>query len=351
MYSSDRKFVIGGRTYPAGTVIVKVKENPESVHDAVQKIAKESGAEVVAAESSWTEEGPNFGSRHVFYVRKPAVAIAWDRPVSAGSAGHLRFVLERQLGYPVTVVRTPQLAATDLSKFHVIILPEGGFGEVLGANGGRRLKDWVQAGGTLIGIGSALQYLASPAAGLLALSQENAPPAAGEAKPAAAPSAPAPAAPAPPTIPRTAGKLLAKDEDFEKAIQPETELPDSAHGFLAKARVDPEHWLTAGVPETLHAMLSGRTIYTPLKIDRGLNAAVFSGPGDVLASGYLWDEFRKQIAYKPLAVIQRDGRGFVIGFSADPNFRAYMDGLNVLFFNAVFRGPGHAATGPQFGEE
>jgi hypothetical protein len=353
VYSSDRKFVINGRTYPSGTLIVKVKENPASVHETVQGLAKSSGAEVIASETTWTEEGPNSGSRHVFYVRKPAVAMAWDRPVASGSAGHMRFVIERQLGYPVTVIRTPQLATTDLSRFHVIILPEGGgadgYAGVLGVNGTRRLKDWVQSGGTLIGIGSALQYLGSPAANLLAISQENAAPATEPAKPTT-PAASSSGSP-PSAIPRTPGKLLAKDEDFDKAIQPETELPTSAHGFLAKARVDQEHWLTVGVPENVHAMLSGRTIYAPIKIDRGVNVAVFSGPDDVLASGYLWDEYRKQIAYKPLTVIQRDGRGWVIGFTTDPNFRAYMDGLNVLFFNAVFRGPGHVGTGPQFGEE
>jgi hypothetical protein len=58
----------------------------------------------------------------------------------------------------------------------------------------------------------------------------------------------------------------------------------------------------------------------------------------------LWEENRKQLAYKPFVIVQRDGRGTVIGFTADPNFRAYMDGLNVLFVNAVFRGPAHART-------
>lgn len=48
------------------------------------------------------------------------------------------------------------------------------------------------------------------------------------------------------------------------------------------------------------------------------------------------------MAYKPLMVVERQGRGFVVGFTADPNFRACMDGLNVLFLNAVFRGPAHA---------
>ena len=85
----------------------------------------------------------------------------------------------------------------------------------------------------------------------------------------------------------------------------------------------------------------GRAIYTPIKMDKGYNAATFAGPDQVLASGYIWDEYRKQLAFKPFVVVQKDGRGNLIGFTGDPNFRAYLDGLNLLFLNAVFRGPGH----------
>ena len=93
-------------------------------------------------------------------------------------------------------------------------------------------------------------------------------------------------------------------------------------------------------------MVVGREIFTPIKLDKGVNVATFLGPDQLLQSGYLWEENRKQFAYKPLAVAQPDGRGVVIGFTADPNFRAYVDGLNVLFLNAVFRGPAHARPAP-----
>ncbi len=56
--------------------------------------------------SSWVDEGPNFGSSRVVYMKHPAILMAWDRPTNAGSAGQTRFVLERQFGYPVTVIRT-----------------------------------------------------------------------------------------------------------------------------------------------------------------------------------------------------------------------------------------------------
>ena len=70
--------------------------------------------------------------------------------------------------------------------------------------------------------------------------------------------------------------------------------------------------------------------------------ARFRGADDLLASGYIWEENRLQLAYKPFVVAQPSGRGIVIGFTQDPNVRAYLDGLNVIFMNAIFRGSAHA---------
>jgi len=368
--STDKKFTQNGRTFPDGTLIIMVKENAADshadVHEAVQKLAASSGAEVVATNSGWVDEGPNFGSARVMYMKHPAILLAWDRPTSATSAGTVRFVLERQFGYPVTVIRTQQLGGADLSKFQVVILPEGGGGEgyagVLGANGIRRLREWVQSGGTLIGIGSALTFMA--ANGMMAVSQENLPaPAAGSGGRGGAGATGGTTGGGggrgagggsgggePPA--RVPGKLYATGEDLEKDTQPESQAPWPAHGFLAQAKVDQEHWITVGVPESVHAMVSGSSIFTPIKQDRGVNAVVYSGADQVMASGYSWEEFRKQLAYKPLLIVQRDGRGNEIGFTADPNYRAYMDGLNLLFINAVFRGPAHSGGGGGFtGEE
>ena len=60
---------------------------------------------------------------------------------------------------------------------------------------------------------------------------------------------------------RVPGKLYATDEDFEKDTQPETQAPWPAHGFLAKAKVDQEHWITAGVPP--HSVVTNRTTVRP----------------------------------------------------------------------------------------
>ncbi len=367
--TSDKSFKLAGRTYPNGTLIVRVKENAPDLAEKVERLAKSSGAEVYTTDTGWVDEGVNFGSQRVFSVPRAVIALAWDRPTGASAAGATRFLLERQFGYPVTVVRTDQLARGDLSQFQVIILPEsgggggegvgggGGYDAVLGTAGARRLNDWVQAGGTLIGLGpGAVSYLADPRSALLAISQENVarpaePGAAGGGRgqggaaaqgtgPAAnAATGQAPAAGATPG--RVPGKLITSPQEFEKAILPEAELPDSLHGVLVRAKVNTEAWVTAGVPDTVYVLASGRSIFTPIKLDKGVNAVYFAGPDEVMASGYMWEQNRKQLAYKPFVVVQRSGRGNVIGFTADPNFRGYMDGLNLLFLNAVFRGAAH----------
>jgi hypothetical protein len=325
--TADKEFVQSGRTYPRGTLIVLAKENAANLRDKVAAIAGE--AEIVPVESGWVDSGINFGSRNVALFKKPRIAIAWDRPVASSSAGAARFVLERQFGYPASVIRAAALSTADLDQFDVLILPssQGNYGDTFGAAAVTRLKAWVNKGGTLIGIEEGVSFLASNS--LLSTSPESL---ATEKKPD----------PAKPEAGRVPGKLIATEAAYLESIKPDRDMADAVQGILGVARTDEEHWLTAGVPATVNALVQGRTIYTPLKLDRGVNAAYFLGADKLLASGYMWEENRKQLAYKPLVMVERQGAGHVIGFTFDPNFRAYLDGMNVLFLNAVFRGPAHA---------
>jgi hypothetical protein len=344
--SSDRAFSINGRTYPSGTLIFKVKDNPPAMSGRLTELAASTGAEIYSTDSSWVDEGVNFGSNRVVEIRKPAIAMAWDTPTQASAAGAARFVLERQYGYPVTPIRTAQISTADLSRFQVLILPPGsGYSRALGPEGVRRIKEWVAGGGTLIGLAEAVGFLSEKGVDLLAVAQENLARESEAAKrPEGAAPAAAPATPAPASDTRVPGKLLGTEADYRKAIQADREAPDSVSGVILRARLDPNHWITAGMGETVNAVVAGRAIYTPIKLDKGVNAAYFEAPDKLLASGYLWEENRKQLAFKPLLVVQPQGRGYAIGFTADPNFRAYVDGLNTLFLNAVFRGPAHVRS-------
>ena len=235
----------------------------------------------------------------------------------------------------------------DLRRFQVLILPDegsGGYLQSFTSTQIERLKAWVSGGGTLIGMSGAVTFLADKKVGLLAVSQEDAARSPEPAKASGDSSKKPEEGDA-----RVPGKLLASDAEYRKTIEPAKELPDTAPGVLVRARVDTESWIGAGVAETVCVLLDGRAIYTPIVLDKGINAAVFESADKLLASGYLWEENRKQLALKPLVIVQPVDRGVVVGFTADPNYRAVLDGMNILFLNAVFRGVGHAR--PMLAEE
>ncbi len=338
--STDRAFTHDGRRYASGTLIIDVADNPDS--DArIRHLALTTGANVVAVDDSWISDGPNFGSGNVVRHNAPSVAIAWDRPTSAYSAGSTRFVIERQFDYPVTPIRTERLKTADLRSYDVLILPEswGDYAEALGEAGAANLKRWVAEGGVLIAVGSANRYVADDKFELAALRREDAVIETEDDDKAAKTSG---NGDEDDDVSTVEGRYLESLDDYEAAIRPERESPDSVGGVLVRATVDPDHWLGAGVAETINVLVRGPDIYAPIARDKGTNVARFVAADELLASGYLWEENRRQLAFKPFAVVEDSGRGFVVSFTQDPNVRAYLDGLNVIFMNAIFRGSAHA---------
>lgn len=353
-----KEFTQNGRKYPSGTLVIMVRDNGETVHGAVERLARLSGAEAIATDTGWTESGINFGSANALHLKKPVVAILWDAPTSSDAAGNTRYVLERQFNYPVTAIRSEVFQTADLSQFNVIILPDGRYGSFFSGAVNDRLHSWVSNGGTLVAIGGAVRGIAGPPDGLLDIQREGLASDKGTAgkdaskdsekdsgkdagKDDAKPSDDSKTS-TPTPIPASGlapGKIFTKPEDLRAAIQPEHPVPDGVAGVLTRANADPDNWVTAGVSPVLHLMLTGNLIFSPIRIDRGVNAVTFAGPNELVESGYLWDENRKQLAYKPAVVVQREARGWVVGFVTDPTFRGFMDGQNVLFLNAVFRAP------------
>jgi len=340
--SPDAAFTLEGERYPAGTLVFDIADNPDDLAGRLSALAEETGAQVTGVNTSWVTDGPSLGSRRTPVHRAPKIAIAWDDPTQAYSAGNTRFLIERRYGYPVTPIRTDRLKRADLADYDVLILPEqsgfrGGYSDILGENGRDNLRRWVRSGGVLVGLGTATRYLAHPEIDLLSIRREDA------AKPEDKPRLPKPEKKKTPTLP---GTLIADEATFEALIDPTGEAPDSAPGPILRAVTDPDHWMAAGLKDSLYAIVTGSDIYTPATRDEGVNVARFAAPETLVASGEMWEALVPQYAFKPLAVAEGEGAGFVIAITQGATTRAYQDGLDLLLMNAVFRGPQHADPGP-----
>jgi len=333
--SADKAFVLDNKyKFSAGTLIIEKRSNDDELATKIAQIATESGAQVQGVNSSWVTQGPSFGSSHTVTMKAPKIAMAWDEPVSSLSAGNTRFVIERQFNYPVTAIRINTLKKADLSNYHVLILPSGNYEGTFGKGDADNIKQWVKRGGVLITFGSATKFATEHDIALLDVKRERAYKDNKEAKlkPSKAD-----------TKASMVDGLLIKDRaELVSISENEKDNPDYVAGVLANINVDQEHWLTAGVHEKLTAIALGNDIYTPIKLASGKNLAWFSDAENVLASGYLWEENKKQLAFKPYLIHQPMGEGMVIAFTQEPTTRAYLDGLNIMLMNTIFRSAAHA---------
>ena len=323
---TDKAFSTGGRSFPRGTVVFAAGSNSPEKLARLAELAREIGASTVAMDSGWVDSGPNLGSEHFVRLTLPRVAVAWDDGISQLSAGALRYVLEQRIGLPVTPIRTARLARADLSDYDVVLVPEGDPSSVLGEGGQRALRSFVQRGGVLVAIGDSLETFSGGDNPLLAVKREAAlgreP---GEDKDDKGSLAEAVA--------------IANDAEYREAIKDQAALPDTLPGALLNVVGEADHFLSAGYDDGAVVLATGTQIFTPLGRDKGVNVMRFAAPGNLIASGYVWDENRRQMAYKPYLMAQQQGRGLVIGFAHDPSTRAFLEGLDLMIANAVLVAP------------
>ncbi|MEL6856780.1 MAG: M14 family metallopeptidase [Pseudomonadota bacterium] len=326
--TTDEAFTQNGRTYPAGSVVFSRADNDPNLAATLTALAGEIGAELVAMPNSWVEDGPNFGSSAFAAMRMPRVAMAWGQGTAPSSAGNTRFVLEQQLGIPVAPIRVATLGRANLSAYDVLIIPDTYGGLVSQMGRSSPLQDFVREGGVLIAIGTGVAELAGEEVGLLSTKLEYAASddeGTGEEDGA-----------------RVPGINFATMEAYEAHIHDHRARPEDIPGVLVNTVANTDHWLASGY-QGATALVTGREIYRPLNEADGTNVFRFEDADTLLASGYLWEENRLQLAYKPFVMAERQGSGVVIGFTQSPTTRAYLNGLNLLLANAVVLGPARMA--------
>jgi len=324
---TDEAFTKDGREFPRGTVIFAAGANEEGALAKLEALSRQVGAETVRLSSSWVENGPNLGSSSFTRLTLPRVAVAWDEGISQLSAGAMRYVLEQRLGLPVTPIRSQRFGRVDLTDYDVVLVPEGSPAGAMGSSGLGTIRKFVERGGVLVTIGSSLDSFTRGDDPLLAVKREAA-----LGRDLSTPEGEA-------SSDLAEASEIASEDDYRAMIQNESALPDTLPGALLKVVPDTENFLSAGYDDGAVVNARGSSVYTPLDRSNGINAMRFASAENLIASGYVWSENQRQIAFKPYLMAQPTGRGLTIGFVHDPSERAYLDGLDLLIANAVLVAP------------
>ncbi|HEY0874695.1 MAG TPA: M14 family zinc carboxypeptidase [Vicinamibacterales bacterium] len=333
LITTDETFTHGGRQYAIGTAFIRFAGNAERTDERIRQIAQKHGAELVPISETWTEQGISLGSGRTATLRQPRVLLAWDTPASSLSAGWARYTLEQRFGVRVTAMRSSTLQNYDMKDYDVLVLPSGSYN--FSEDGLRRLKDWIRNGGTLITLAEATRWAARDRVGLLSTDplyrdgtpQKDSPEGGGGSAGSGGGGNQKPD--------------LSKPLDFDKAIQPEREQPENLPGAMLRVTLYPYHWLTAGLDGDIQVIVEGSRVFAPIKLDAGVNVGVYAPIEKLVASGHVWKEALPLLASRSYLMHQTSGRGHIIGFAEDPNYRAYAEATQLLFINAVLLGVAH----------
>ncbi len=288
---ASEPFMRNGKSYDRGVVVVRVNRNNESLHQRITELSKETGVSVEAIDEAWTDEGILMGARTVVALKKPKVMVLMDEPTNGRSYGALWFTLEQRYGVEFTAVRVQDFNRANLFEYDVVIMPPGsssGYKFMIGTGGINRMKEWVRAGGTFIGIG--------------------------------------------------AGATFATDEDVNlttSRLLGDVRV-DQTPGAILRVNLDTNHFLSLGYDEQIPVHINSGNIFTPS--EAGANVAVFDE--DAVVSGFVFEENQPNFPGNAYLIHESMGRGNVILFAEQPVYRLYWRGLERLFINSVLLAPG-----------
>ncbi|MGH7720242.1 MAG: M14 family zinc carboxypeptidase [Gemmatimonadaceae bacterium] len=331
----------GGRRWPRGTYVVRVTRNDSTLHSRIDALARESGVEVVAVNTAYTEAGQfGIGSEPTVGLEKPKIAILTDEGVSQPGYGAIWWGFERRYGIDFTPINFSYLSG-DISDFNVIIIPpafSGALSGRLGKDGADKLRGWVQSGGTLITMGGASSWAASEGANLTSARRVDS----DTARDTTGIGAPGPAADSAAASQRRRERTSERaPEDLLAVTSPSASnaSPTPLPGAHFDVVLDRTHWLTYGFEQPrLTVLVTGGGF---LKLSReGANVGVFAPTGTLHRAGFIWpDNTERLLRGTAFLIDEPTGRGHVVLFSNEPMFRGWWRALDRLVLNAVLLGP------------
>jgi len=290
------EFTLAGRPFPGGTAVVMTWPNPEKLHERLAQLAAANEVEVFAADSAFVDLGKDLGDRSVIDLEKPRIAVVCEAPTGATAFGAVWFMLEKMYGVPFTAVKGEDLDTVDLSRYNVVVLPDGqpsAYARVLDAPVVERLKNWVREGGRLVCIKGAAQWASSEKVALTTARDKFAPPAEGKEAP--------------------------------KRI-------DTVPGAFVRLDVDTDHYLAVGAESTMAALFRSNVVFQPPR--KGATVATIARDRPILA-GFAFDEAIPALQGGAFLWDEVSGSGHVVCFADDVTFRTFLHGAHRLFLNSI----------------
>jgi hypothetical protein len=261
----------------------------------LRNVAKESHLNITAVSSGLTE-GIDLGSNNFEAIIAPKVAMLVGDGITSYDAGEIWHLFDQRYEIPLTKLDTRGFGRRNLSRYTHIIVPNT---NSLPKNITDKLKNWVRNGGTIIGYRNSVRYLSQNNFIKLDIKKTG---------------------------------IDAKNVSFDQ--RRDHNGAQVIGGAIFNTKIDRSHPINFGYIKEDLPMFRNTTVFvTPDEKSYNNPIQYTNSP---LLSGYISEENLEHLKNSVPFQTSRMGRGRVIAFTDNTNFRAFWYGTNKLLMNAIF---------------
>ncbi len=294
--------------FERGTIIIPSENQyitPDSVAKIVRKVSQEcQGLKIWQVATGKTQSGIDLGSNQIKKLTKPSVLLVVGEGVRDYDAGEIWFLNDQKFNIPTVLVDIEQLSKVDLSRYTTIIFVHGNYGMM--ASGMKdELRYWLRKGGTMLLFKEATRWGMINRFNNLTFKVQN------------------------PNSNISIKPLTYETQDNQQGAQ-------RIGGAIFETKVDLTHPLLFGYQRDRIPVFKNENLCFEVSQTQSLNPIQFTKKP--LLSGYVSKSNLQIIQNAAFLEVSTYGKGTVISFADNPNFRAFWYGTTKLFINCLFFG-------------
>ncbi len=292
--------------FDRGSLLIPIqnqKINSTKLFQVISEISKKYNIQAYPTNSGFSKNGIDLGSSNFTTLTKPKAMILFEDGVSSYESGEVWHLLEKRVNMPVIKVPVRIFFKTDLDRYNTIIMVSGNY-KLLSEKDKKRLKEWVSKGNTLITTRTASSWVIK-------------------------------------------NKIVS--ENLVKEIKDSTKIrlnyadsrgtigKQQIGGAILKIDLDLTHPISFGYHDKQIPIYKNNRVFLEPAKSRFSTVAIYTAKPKI--DGYITNEnLEKYIKKSASIIVSNIGKGRVIMFADNPNFRGAWYGTNKLFLNALFFG-------------
>lgn len=298
------KFQLGseGKTFDYGTIMIPAtgqKLNQEQLHSLLTKVAQENGINIYSMSTGLSQQGIKLGSRMMMSLEQPKILMLVGDGVNSYDVGEAWHLLDNRFNIKATLVTTDNFNRANLNRYNVIVMADGSYNSL----SKEKMRNWVQQGGTVVGMGEAIKWLSTNQIGNISIKKDDKTDTLSQ-KPYA-------------TLENTTGAQVIGGAIFETTL-------------------DLTHPIAYGYTDAQMPIFRSNTLFLERSKSPYANPVMYTK--NPLMAGYISKPNLQKLKGTPAVDISTLGSGRVIAMPDNPNFRAFWYGTNKLFLNSIFFG-------------